>query len=333
MANFLPPIDLGQWKPSSAAISSWLYEIWKYLQENPISSEEELTALINERVPEEITEYLAEHPVTAPVTSVNTKTGNVVISYGDLTANMTFPIVYPDDISDLSSQSFLLSAYADGARFAFWIGTNTLYVLDKVGDTVTPVAVGGSGGGGGDGAILSINTIVVPDAAGNAVLTGQSIPVSPNDNTTVNSALVNRPTLNSVIDTIYPIGSIYMSVVSTSPAILFGRGTWTAIEDTFLLAAGSSYEAGSTGGESTHQLVENEIPVLSGTAHFRANNTPNGLNASGVFSSSTSSLTSLPADAAGSPTNELELVFSAGGGSAHNNMPPYLAVYVWKRVL
>ena len=52
-----------------------------------------------------------------------------------------------------------------------------------------------------------------------------------------------------VIGMIYPVGSIYMSVNATSPASLFG-GTWEQLKDRFLLAAGDTYAAGSTGGEA-----------------------------------------------------------------------------------
>ena len=58
-------------------------------------------------------------------------------------------------------------------------------------------------------------------------------------------------TLINFINIIYPVGSIYTSTKSTSPAILFG-GTWTQIKDTFLLTAGDTYTAGSTGGNATH---------------------------------------------------------------------------------
>ncbi len=54
-----------------------------------------------------------------------------------------------------------------------------------------------------------------------------------------------------MLDTIYPVGSIYMSVNNVSPSTLFG-GTWEAIQDRFLLAAGSTYTAGDTGGSATH---------------------------------------------------------------------------------
>lgn len=60
-------------------------------------------------------------------------------------------------------------------------------------------------------------------------------------------------TSSSSIDS-WPVGSIYMSVNSTSPATLFG-GTWQRIQDRFLIAAGSTYKAGGTGGEATHTLT------------------------------------------------------------------------------
>jgi len=58
----------------------------------------------------------------------------------------------------------------------------------------------------------------------------------------------------------YPVGSIYMSVNSTSPATLFG-GTWERIQDMFLLAAGTSYSAGSTGGSATVTLTSAQSGV------------------------------------------------------------------------
>lgn len=54
-----------------------------------------------------------------------------------------------------------------------------------------------------------------------------------------------------MLDTIYPVGSIYMSVNNVSPSTLFG-GTWEAIQDRFLLAAGESYSGGTTGGSAKH---------------------------------------------------------------------------------
>ena len=64
---------------------------------------------------------------------------------------------------------------------------------------------------------------------------------------------------SALINAIYPVGAIYISVSATSPATLFG-GSWTRIQDRFLLAAGSEYAPGSAGGEATHKLTETEMP-------------------------------------------------------------------------
>lgn len=65
--------------------------------------------------------------------------------------------------------------------------------------------------------------------------------------------------VKGLIDYIYPVGSIYTSTVDIDPNTKFG-GTWERIKDRFLLAAGDSYAAGSTGGEATHRLIQSEIP-------------------------------------------------------------------------
>ena len=150
---------------------------------------------------------------------------------------------------------------------------------------------------------------------------------------------------NSIVDMIYPIGSIYMSVNSTSPQTLFG-GTWEQIKDTFLLATGDTYANGSTGGEATHKLTVNEMPSHTHTQNSH-NHNPSSLGRNWVpnsysitrshFSTSSSgnrySLASNSAEEwvwgeTGSTTATNQ---NTGGGQSHNNMPPYLAVYMWKR--
>lgn len=64
----------------------------------------------------------------------------------------------------------------------------------------------------------------------------------------------------SLVDIIYPVGSIYMSVNSVNPGTLFG-GTWQAISGRFLLAASSTYPLGTTGGAVNKQLSVNEMPA------------------------------------------------------------------------
>ena len=72
---------------------------------------------------------------------------------------------------------------------------------------------------------------------------------------------INKET---IADIIYPVGSIYLSTVSTSPAVLFG-GTWSKLEGRFLLGASATYTAGGTGGTATEALTTSEIPVHNHT--------------------------------------------------------------------
>lgn len=125
---------------------------------------------------------------------------------------------------------------------------------------------------------------------------------------------------------IYPVGSIYLSVNETDPAGLFG-GVWERLEDVFLLAAGEEYAAGSTGGEAEVVLSEAQLAAHSHIGiQYRGNNGPVSLNpGSGGYQ------LEWVADTGYGQESDLA-TGKAGSGQAHNNMPPYLAVYVWKRV-
>ena len=125
--------------------------------------------------------------------------------------------------------------------------------------------------------------------------------------------------LQTAVNALHPVGSIYMSVSSTNPSSLFG-GTWQRIKDTFLLAAGDVYAANSTGGSATHTLTVDEMPAHKHLASEtgRANNVKAGVD----FTVAVTNPTGIAAE---------YTTGSAGGGQAHNNMPPYLAVYIWQR--
>lgn len=118
----------------------------------------------------------------------------------------------------------------------------------------------------------------------------------------------------------FPVGYIYITTSSTSPAGIFG-GTWEQIKDKFLLAAGNIYQAGSTGGEAAHTLTIGEMPTHSHNYLGTIAAQPSGSTYAETigYGSSASGGTSM------TPRY-------TGGDSAHNNMPPYLAVYIWKRV-
>lgn len=128
------------------------------------------------------------------------------------------------------------------------------------------------------------------------------------------------------IDTYYPVGSIYMSVNSTSPAVLFG-GTWEQIEDTFLLSAGSTYSAGSTGGEAEHVLSESEMPKHNHNWRYVQSTSSSG---NGGLTFSSTGVTAWAYEGTVEDSHYQYIEFR-GGNESHNNMPPYLVVYVWKR--
>lgn len=121
-----------------------------------------------------------------------------------------------------------------------------------------------------------------------------------------------------LLDAFYPVGSIYQSVNSTSPATLFGGGTWERIEDKFLLAAGGTYAAGSTGGEASVSLTVEEIPSHNHTVSLMARNVYGGNDTYGALNNDGTATYSYTTTA-------------TGGGQPHNNMPPYQAVYAWQR--
>lgn len=137
--------------------------------------------------------------------------------------------------------------------------------------------------------------------------------------------LIKAEALNST----YPIGAIYASVANTSPASAFG-GTWTPYgagkvlaghdyndpADADFVASSTDGSSEKTGGAKTHTLTIDEIPAHTHSINGVENPRGSGANGSEDGDSSfTSSLT----------TN------STGGGQAHNNLQPYVVVYMWKR--
>ena len=134
----------------------------------------------------------------------------------------------------------------------------------------------------------------------------------------------NIPSLefSMIIDLIYPIGSIYMTVSDTNPFETIKFGVWEKIENRFLLASSNIHMNGETGGEENHTLSINEMPKHSHKMKYdsigwTAIRQSSGTN--GILENNASSYDGQYS------TEEI------GNGNAHNNMPPYLAVNMWKR--
>lgn len=114
----------------------------------------------------------------------------------------------------------------------------------------------------------------------------------------------------------HPVGTYYWTSENVNPSTMFG-GVWEQVKDVFLLAAGNTYPAGSTGGEATHTLTINEMPAHTHTwnSNYQAATSGGSFNAWGLAGTASGVVTS-----------------SVGGGNSHNNMPPYVAAYCWRRI-
>ena len=126
--------------------------------------------------------------------------------------------------------------------------------------------------------------------------------------------------MRSLLDYIYPVGSIYMSYSHYDPTEMFG-GTWVRIENAFLWATDESGSIGNTGGEKTHTLTTDEMPSHS---HTIFDNSATGTNSHHVWA------TTWKTTAKTSATKGASIAWT-GGSQAHNNMPPYIQVSVWRR--
>ena len=160
-----------------------------------------------------------------------------------------------------------------------------------------------------------------------------------------------------LLNIFYPVGSIYTSTKSTSPATLFG-GTWVQIKDTFLLTAGDSYSAGSQGGSATHThtsaahthttaghtLTVNEMPAhshyvaigngMTNLANWLANQQSSGRESWGYGYSSTQVANNLFAVTAGGSASHSHGNTGSttpGNTGSSSNLPPYRVVYAWER--
>ena len=166
----------------------------------------------------------------------------------------------------------------------------------------------------------------------------------------------------------YPVGSIYLSVNDINPGTIFG-GTWEQIQDRFLLAAGSTYAGGTTGGTESHThtsaahthtsaahthttaghtLTVNEMPSHSHSTYGQVPRINENVGASSQWGHSST-------DGSWWFQTVASSVYATGGGASHSHgntgsttpgntgsttpgntgssssLPPYLAIYVWKR--
>ena len=164
----------------------------------------------------------------------------------------------------------------------------------------------------------------------------------------VRNAIAKFAPMLDTMKKIYPVGSIYISTVSTNPTTLFGFGTWKAMPAGRVLLAqgksdwGTTYEAGSTGGEATHQLTVGELPSHNHTGSTNTtgehthgvwtDNINSVGNAMSIACNQGISLYNIKANTTSSGNHAHTVTISnTGNNNAHNNMQPYYTCYMWHR--
>lgn len=156
----------------------------------------------------------------------------------------------------------------------------------------------------------------------------------------INAGPIISPT--AAVDRAYPVGSIYMSTISTNPSVTLGTGTWirwgqgrvpVGISDT-----DNDFNAvEKTGGEKTHHLTQAEMPQhnhggITGRSYISASfaikpvvsanpDTP-AVAVRGTGTSATRSL---------QDSTHTHTISNQGGNAPHNNLQPYVVCYMWKR--
>lgn len=157
---FVPPINLGQFQPSPATLADWIYQIWNYLQNNPIATQEQLQEYIatfittspetQELIGEGVEQYLTDNPPEAPVQSVQGKTGAVTLAFNDILKNNNTAPVYRS--TSMPSQSTLQAQYNLGYRLFVNTSTQEIYSITNTGGTTLV------GKGKFDGTTIDLNT-------------------------------------------------------------------------------------------------------------------------------------------------------------------------------
>lgn len=159
-------------------------------------------------------------------------------------------------------------------------------------------------------------------------------------------------TSDDILDLVYPVGSIYMSVNPTSPTTLFG-GRWVQIgQGRTIIGQGTgtdsnseqkTFDNGDTGGEYNHTLSTNEIPShthnsksLTGSTRIQQYN-GSASSTTGIISQTNNNynIGSTTGSSFGSTTITVDATHthdSVGSGQSHNNIQPYFVCYIWKRI-
>jgi len=180
-------------------------------------------------------------------------------------------------------------------------------------------------------AFVQTESATKAELAGSATQAFSATTASSSTNTTqvATTAFVQTKVASVDLSTVYPVGSIYMNASSsTNPTTLLGFGQWASFGAGRVLvgytSGDSDFNAGEKpGGSKTHTLTTNEMPSHNHSASGGGSNTDGGngnYGSGGVAMYNNTSWT----------WNNIS-IGSTGGGASHNNLQPYITVYMWKR--
>ena len=232
---------------------------------------------------------------SAAITASNGLTGNVT---GNLTGNVT---------GNTSTASTLAAART----------------ISLTGDVSGSASFDGS-------ANVSIAATVTPALSTKANLNGsaaQSFSATTATAGTNTTQVATTAFVQTALAAVYPVGAIFISTVSTNPNTLFGFGTWVAFAAGKMLVGLDSGDSDfnsseETGGAKTHTLTVAEMPSHQHDSAW-------GEQGTGEFGNAPN--TSARGSASTDYDNNSYYTSAVGGGAAHNNLPPYIVTYMWKR--
>lgn len=155
---------------------------------------------------------------------------------------------------------------------------------------------------------------------------GATLPSSP----ATNQLFFQTAGTNFVLDNVYPVGAVYISINSTSPQTLFG-GTWEQIQGQFLLGASPAYPAGSTGGSKDAVVVAHSHNPANQSGYYGFITSASKAFTVGDMGSQSGSGRYYPFSTSDYDISRNTQTGSTGVSGTDKNMPPYIAVYMWYR--
>lgn len=237
-----------------------------------------------------------------------------------------FPTALPTIPTASSNQTLATAAGIGHTALHTALEGEVEAIAAKIGiDASTPVAgtvLGGTGPGQSAWRSVDLSSDVTGVLPLNKGGTGGASAAAARSSLSLYSISEVDSIISAAQEALYPVGSVYVNAtVDTNPSALLGFGTWTAFGAGRVLVGVDAGQAefdnlGETGGAKTHTLTTAEMPAHTHTINTWTAGAGGGGEA---LSSNNTTASSAPSTS------------STGGGGAHNNLQPYITVYMWRR--